>query len=643
MKTNKQRADDIIEKANKKKAQRKMWIGGGIAAGVAALLVVVNLVLFLPFKVVTPTVDKYQNSEYYPVIRTLHELNKNRVVDAPKNNFEKWGIDEWFSFGCGAKDAMGNTMAPVGSATPEFDMDADMVPSNGYEETTDNQVNGVIEGDLFKRTNSHIFYLDRLAMTVRVYSIQGEQSTLVNSVAIQKDGKMHFGDGTAELYLSTDGNRLIVLSSTWRYNDQGGGSRYTAVIGYDVRDPKQITEVGRTYLSGDYITSRYVDGNLLLLNNFNVYWGYDFDDTLTYIPHYGDGVDMQPVAGEDIVCPEGGTLQRYTVACLIDFQSLTVKDSAALFSYTAEAYVSAENIFVTRGYIRQEDVKEGGYKQISTTEISALSYDVNGLSYKGTVAVDGSVKNQYSMDEYEGILRVVTTVNEECWEEYAYTYPNGETGMSYGFAGRTQGGSLHCIDLATMQRVSGVDKFIEDETVQSVRFDKEKAYVCTAVVITLTDPVFAFDLSDIHNITYVDTGTIEGYSTSLIQFYGGTLLGIGYGEEGTLKIEVYAKTETSVESIAVFEPTEVKEFSEEYKSYYIDREKGYIGLCVDTKYGGVYYLLAFDGYKLNILKKVDTYGVWQNLGNFRATIVDGYLYLFGEGENNFRVVSVTAE
>ena len=115
------------------------------------------------------------------------------------------------------------------------------------------------------------------------------------------------------------------------------------------------------------------------------------------------------------------------------------------------------------------------------------------------------------------------------------------------------------------------------EEATAVRFDGVYAYVCTAEVITLTDPVYFFDLSDLSNITYTDTGTIDGFSTSLIQLEDGYLLGIGYNEERNLKIEIYEETESGVQSVCTYE--KACGFSEVYKSYFIDREKNLIGLA----------------------------------------------------------------
>jgi len=511
-------------------------------------------------------------------------------------------------------------------------------------ETTDNQVSNVIEGDLFKRTNTHIFYMDYQAKRLRGYSIAGENSALVGEVAVQLQDGAHnlYMTEAPEIYLSADGQDLTMVSNvSVSKNGATYFSRYTLVVHYDVSDPANMKERGRTYFAGDYLSSRMVEGELLLFNNFVVYGSMcDFDIPSSYLPHYGAFDDLKYVAGENIICPENATNLRYTVVYKLNGNTAEVQDCAALFSYATEAYVSAENIFITRSYSARETLSETAYKNLSKTDISCIYYGGEGLEHKGVVTVEGNVKDQYSMDEYEGVLRVVTTVSETSWQR------NDKAEFEhYIRLESVTGGSLYCIDLQTLKTVASEEKFITGETVQSVRFDGVKAYVCTAIVVTMTDPVFVFDLSDLDNITYKDTGVIEGYSTSLVQFKNGTLLGIGYSESGGLKIEIYAETQTALESVCVFELDSVT-FSEDYKSYYIDREQGRIGLCVkDLRSGNAtYYLLQFDGYGfLELVRaELDGQSVRGTCDLVRATVIEETLYVLSPAGADLYVQSLNA-
>lgn len=648
MKTYKERTESILRKTRQKERQKKIITRTAITSLAVAAVTALNLTLFLPYSTEVPSaVAKYQGSEYFNVICALDKMSGGSKTTY-KNNYEKWtaGLKNLFAEpGGGANNGVLNGTdedlsfdAAEDDATPGIGMEGvagggAASNGNGYVETTDNQVAGVIEGDLFKRTNTHIFYMDvNPEYCIRAYSIAGADSKQVSATKVDLTG-LHLTRGRApQIYLSSDGTRLTLLMSVYTRTvnsetNRTKTERYTLVVGYDVSDPTEVKEVNRVYLTGNFISSRMTDGSLLLLNNFNLPYTCNFEDLTTYVPHFGSSLeDMSPIAGEDIVCPENGTVKRYTVVCEIDPTSFLVEDSAALFSYTSNAYVSAENIFVTRQYNDQLYLSEDERKTVAKTEISTIYYGGEGLEFKGSACVEGTVKNQYSMDEYNGILRVVTTNSErkatrQYHEDLDYEWWNTSSAQTAG--------SLYCIDIASMEQVASVEKFIQNETVESVRFDKEKAYVCTAVVITMTDPVFAFDLSDLNNITYVDTGVIEGYSTSLVNFTDGYLLGIGYSETRDLKIEIYCETEDSVESVCSFE--KAGWFSEDYKAYYINREEGLVGLAVKN----TYYLLQFDGYGLNVVLKKEMQEYYIVPSAVRATMVGEYFYLMGTGEGNF--------
>lgn len=610
MKTYKQRTGDILEKARQKHQNKKRAITAAISSCMCATAVALALVLFIPLPQPESAISAYKNSEYYPVIQRLDK--KLNVPKDPvyKNNFEKWsaGIKDLFNIFSEKNAAGGDMMYQPGMSDSVLDNSTeDSAGANDYVETTDNQTQGVIEADLFKRTKTHIFYLDN--NLIRAYSIAGAESKLVGVYEVtERENSSRYQGG--EFFLSADGKTLTLLRSVSVLNEQGKAERYTEIVSFDVSNPTNIAEKGRNYLSGDYVSSRMADGKLLVINNYNLYsHKVDFAQEKSFLPQYGAWGNMQSVAGEDIVCPENLTTLNYSVICQIDEQSAVAEDCMALLSYSSNIYASAHNLFVTRAY----NEKKEGVTQ-TNTEISCVSYEGEGLEYVNSATVAGSVRNQYSMDEYENLFRIVTTTNK------------GATNAS-----------LYCIDMQSFETVGKLEDFAPwGEQVYSVRFDGEKVYVCTALVVTMTDPVYAIDLSDLENITCVETGEIKGYSTSLVQFADGFLLGIGYGNSRDfLKVEIFQETANAVESVTSYELT--ASFSENYKSYFIDRERGLLGLGIYdySKNKEEYLLLQFDGYALNpVLRTELSDSIY--LSEIRATLIDGYFYIFGRN-NTFKV------
>ena len=368
-----------------------------------------------------------------------------------------------------------------------------------------------------------------------------------------------------------------------------------------------------------------VEGKLLLISRH--YLGkIDFDEEETFLPQIETAEGKQSVPAENILCPEEINGRDYTVVCKLDPEALTVEDSAAFLSYSNNIYVSREHIFVTRTFVESKELGDGFVENESMTAISGLSYTGEKMELLGTVNVKGTVKNQYSMDAYDGVLRVVTTTRRETYKRLTHT---GELTTSVELMNRTlvTNASLYCISLQDLSIAASVENFApEGESAESVRFDGYTAYVCTAEVVQLTDPVYFFDLSDISNITYTDTGTIDGYSSSLVQFGDGNLLGIGFSGSGGVKLEVYREEGGKVVSVCSYEaPYSV--ISQTYKSYFIDREQQFVGLGIGHPEGQFYTLFYFDGTQLREFVRQELSG---SLAKMRAFYADGWLYMLGD-------------
>ena len=226
--------------------------------------------------------------------------------------------------------------------------------------------------------------------------------------------------------------------------------------------------------------------------------------------------------------------------------------------------------------------------------------------------------NQYSMDEKDGLLRVVTT------KDKIQKYTTDVSRKNYLYT--EYSAALYIISLEDFTVRASLEDFAPiGEEVTSVRFEGDIAWVCTANVAALTDPVFRIDLTDTDNITYTDTGTIDGFSTSLVDFKDGTLLGIGYGNNIDLKIELYERDGESVTPICSY--TEGCIFSRQYKAYYIGREEGLVGLHVNGD-DNRYLLLHFDGYNISPILEVPLGSNEHRYDDTRATVIDGCLYVF---------------
>ena len=592
-----------------------------IAAACACFaLMFLSLWLFIPFSTTPPDVSRYAGSDYYALIQKLNVTTF--VSPKHKNNAEKlWaGLSDIFSApGLGFDGATGGASSPDSEGAP-----------GGYQEITDNQVAGIIEADRIKRSDTHIYYLD--GTVLRIFAIDKESTVEVGSYTLYDGADRNFLNQW-EFYLSADCKTVTVVTQNYAKNNNKT-VRYVNLISLDVSDPANISKKEEFNITGSYMTSRVVDGSILLLTEFAVNKReIDFDDESTYLPQIDEGDGLCSIPASGIVSPDKLSNTRYTVVMKLDESTLELKGTAAYLSYSEDVYVSENYVFLTHVFADVTENEDGTITRNSMTKISCLAYGGDSFERVGDVTVRGYIKDQWSMDEYEGILRVFTTTNATTYREENYDGENISSAILQTATGKSNA-SLYCIDLSTFEVVASVIDFAPPyEEVQSVRFDKDTAYVCTS--IERSDPVFFFDLSDLDNITYKDTGTIEGFSTSLINFGNGYLLGIGVGDGwNDFKVEVYEETADGVRSVSSYE-IEYADYSTEYKSYYVDRENQLLGIGVRTDEGIRYILLMFDGYDLVELLNTPFCGQPEFM---RGVYIDGYMYIFGE--ESFKVEKI---
>ena len=607
-----------------------------IIASVAcfAIIIALSLYLFIPFSNKGPDLTAFMDSEYFPIIERISAYRYR--PSEYKNNFEylTGEIGDFFS-GFTKMDTDNDWVA---GAAPE---DAGVDMNNGsYVEVTDNQVNGVIESDIQKRTDKYIF---RLSLdSLKVYSIAKDESEKVAQFELPTlADEYNSRSRDREMYLSEDGNTVTVITSYYSGTTYRSKVKITAI---DVSNLENINVKKNISIDGLYKSSRVVDGKLLFISEFSAKSGeIDYGKPETYVPSITDGDKTECIKFENIIYPEELASTRYSVVALMDENTLELLGANALLDFVSDIYVSENNVYVTREYTKKIPVGENGaYVSMSASDIAVLNYAGEKLEYKGTLTAEGTVKDQYSMDEYEGHLRVVTSTNSS-----TSTRTEEEALLAKEIIGeKTRSASLSVFSLENMEKIAEVRSFApQGEEAASVRFDGNTAYVCTAVIVTFTDPVYYFDLSDYANITYTDTGVIDGYSDSLIQLGDGFLLGIGRENWSNGKVEVYE--ERNGEVVSVDKWTFEGEYSTDYKSYYVNRDEDMFGLGIaylydedtDRGYYNAYVLLTFNGYEIVEVTRVKMNFEYPD--RVRAFIDDGYLYI--TDDKQIAVVSVTKE
>ena len=502
----------------------------------------------------------------------------------------------------------------------------DQVLKEEYKETTDNQVSGIIEGDIIKRSSKYIYYFS--GSTLKIYPMNGLETALLNSFSISEylkaireslahkeivtepsdslvDKWEEIVDGytNKEMFLSLDLKTVTIISEINSHVTVQNGKwtyrrtvPYTTVLSISVEDPENVYLKDVTILSGRYESARLIDGELY------VFTRYTPEIKELSVPQYDDGEGFKHIDAGKIYTPSEYRNGTYLLAFKLNGDNGNVLESSAFASFDGEIYVTESNIYVTREYRGDEvtnveryplyEKDENGVLQIvgygTKTEIySVVKTDVLRIDFSsgkfvpvGVTTVNGYIKDRYSLSENEGYLYVVTT-DERVFSKTVYD--EGEIGKEDDWLGytNTTSANIFVLSASTMEIIAKKERFAPSgDKVYSVRFDGYKAYVCTALKkVIVIDPVYFFDLTDPNNITCSDTGKLPGMSTQLFELPNGDLLGIGEDSNNDIKIEVYRLGEN--DTVVIVDTYIIKgSYSEEYKSHFINREEGLVGLGV---------------------------------------------------------------
>lgn len=185
-----------------------------------------------------------------------------------------------------------------------------------------------------------------------------------------------------------------------------------------------------------------------------------------------------------------------------DAQPGLVSASSVMADYTQGMYATAEHL-----YLFQPNYSYGDTR----TTILEFSWanGERGIELIGTGIVEGTLLNQFSADEFDGRLRVATTVSG--FDE------NGNWGTSNRMTVLEN-------NAGTLNEVGAIDGFAAGERIYSVRFDGDRAFVVTFRQI---DPLFYIDLSNPTAPEIKGELKVPGYSSYLQVIGHDYLLAVG--------------------------------------------------------------------------------------------------------------------
>lgn len=469
----------------------------------------------------------------------------------------------------------------------------------GYLDTNTREEE-VGEADIVKTDGNYLYIL--YGNKIRILDIRNPE--------MEELGTIRIGGNTdpVELYVKDD--RLVVFynETVQKNSDQAEDSSaygadyqsYTVAETYDLSDRREPVSLGRVQIGGYYRTVR-ISGDYIYL--FSDYYA-DYNATRKVAESYIPTVQGKTIASNCIFLPGTiGTNQFLVVGSFSLKDPTQIIDSKAILSNGGDCYVSEDNIYV---YEYVYDEKED-YDQ---TLIRKISYKEGKLKGVAQTKIWGQVKDSFCIDEYDGNLRLVTTVNP------VYHYGK-DGGIELYDASVEENGSSNALYILDKKlNVTGkIEKLAPNEEVYSARFMGKTAYFVTYEQV---DPLFSADLSDPENPKILGALKIPGFSDYLHGYGEGRLLGIGMetdeaGAQDGVKLSLFDISDpTDVTEVqkTVLEGFYATDLSYNYKLAAIDSKQNLIGFSAYGD-GTHYFIYRYDekeGFVCVLDKEVNSYG-----------------------------------
>ena len=480
-------------------------------------------------------------------------------------------------------NSMAIGMYESASSSDAASAESSNVSDTGAYSDTNLRENGVGEADIVKTDGKNIYTLCRSVVTITAI----DNGSMEKLASIEQDAERYVED----IYVQDD--KLVLFGTLGRQvgNSEDSDGYYennTYVQVYDISDPSNPKEIGNMEQSGGYNTSRIVDGYVYVLSQFHPYEDNVTARDLWYIPE----VQGKSIEAENIYMPQEAEGNEYTIITAFSLDNPSEKtDSKAVFGYSDVCYVSENNIYITSNYYEDSDV--------SRTLIRKISYTDGKLVGVAQTKIKGMLNDSFSIDEYEGNLRLVTTIDEIYSNDDIMplneTADKTEKAVAENVKDAVPGtNSLYVLN-DKLEIIGSIHNLAKDEIIYSARFMGDTGYFVTYRQV---DPLFSVDLSDPENPKILGELKIPGFSEYLHPYGDGKLLGIGMdvSEDGFttegVKLSMFNVTDPSnvtEENKYTIEESYGTDVGYNYKGVFVDVQKNLFGFV--TYHDGVTYQL----------------------------------------------------
>lgn len=439
---------------------------------------------------------------------------------------------------------------------------------------TNNQEQGVDEADFVKTDGYHIYFVDNGVLHIMDIPEFGE---------IEHASTTSIQGSPVAMMLNEESLVVISTVSSWNIDSQdplskamGWGedwygwrtSTLTKFTVYDVSNSSSPEVSRELYIEGYYMTAREVAGTVRTVTHTwmdipglqtwitypEEYWDSGVDDDVRLnmreiaaqeaidnnqkiieqlsledmlpqvhervgnqiITHHMDGDDCS-----DFAAPEESLNRGYTSIFTLDliseeleFEADHIVGNWPLVYSSQDTLIITENAWDWWWFWGNDNLDEA--TNIHTFDIS----QPGETAYAGSGRVDGTILDQFSISEHEGVVRVATTTGQ--WGRWWMANPEPMENHVITLSHATDPQSEN-VRLLEIGRVDGI---AYNETIWSARFVEDRAYIVT---FENMDPLWTIDLSDPTNPTIMGELEVPGVSTYIHPLSDDAILTIGLG------------------------------------------------------------------------------------------------------------------
>lgn len=510
---------------------------GRISAVTVALCLVILILAIVILKLVLPD----SNAQEFKQIKNYKELERiyEGETESSKTLITKlltlpmsiiYDIDIGTGIVDDSYDSLGSISSSVGSisnATNSLEStlkgDSANVSSGTTSEskdysTTNVQVENVDEADVTKTDGNYIYSL--ADYNIVITDVRDTENAKVVSKFFMENYSI-----PQEILLY--GNKLVAIgqednsaSSVGLYYNYY--SKYNTVVEvFDISDKENPISIKQLTLKQPYYTSRAIGEKVYILSS-----GYLRENSNDKVDiSYEEDNFQKEIKLNNMYYMEDFETRNQTIIAGLDLNNISKEaDIKSYFIDLDNAYVSEDNIYIAEQDYEYDNndvpvkwlfgfggvpglfskVEDMDYDYDYKTNIYKFSINGTNVEFVAKTKDDGQTINQFSMDEYNGNLRVAMYDSE--------------------------GTRINIYD-SSLNKIGASESLAEGEKMYSSRFIGNRAYLVTYKTI---DPLFVIDLSDERNPKVLGELKIPGYSTYLHPYDDNHIIGIGMETKETI-------------------------------------------------------------------------------------------------------------